>query len=317
MESDDNLIEINFDNDIIQDKKSDNKSNRMKKTVSNKNSNAVFPDKIKINKKRNRNDNIKDIKKKSKKSIIQNSLPELEDCYEKLKVLISKNNFIDVVFNILKIFNGISENDKNKDKLFNEIVNITSNIKDKCSIIMICLSIMLSNNSLNNKIVVNPKEIKEKIDNISESIDIKDDNLEKNSLNKEYREIDEEEEINNNIVKINEITIINGMKNFKNDNYLFGNHYFKKENKVHCFKPRRNQNKICKTFNCYRNPKGCKAQCIVDKKNDTVNIIGIHNHKLGYPVFRLIHNYPCLNRKRWNHIQIFKVNNEDIIVCQK
>ena len=322
-ESDSNSIEI-IDDDAIQEKLSDNKSNEKKKSVLKENSYTFFHGNTKLNKKRKKknnknvkNDNEQDKEGKREKSPIQNCLPELDDCYEKLKVLISRNNFVDVAFNIIKIFNGISENDKAKDKLLNEIVNITSNIRDKNIIVMMCLSILSSNNSLNNKIIENPKERKEKIDEIPESTDYNDDNLEENSLYEEFKEIDEEKEIKQNKNQYDNPTFINGMINFNNNNYLFGNHFYKKGKIIHCFKPKKNKFSNSKTFSCYRKTSGCNAECVVDKTKDIVTMKGIHNHDFGYPTSRFFNKYPYLMRKKWKHIQIFKVNDIDFIVFQR
>lgn len=180
---------------------------------------------------------------------------------------------------------------------------------------MMCLSILFSNNknTLNNRIVENKKEKK---DEIPESTDINDDNFEDNSFYEEYKEIDEKKESKNNIEKMDDKKIINGMKYFKEAHYLFGNHYYKNRNKIYCFKPRKNKNNVYKTFYCYKRYKGCNALCIVDKKNDTVRIIGNHNHYDTFSQMIFNNKFPNLIKKKWKHIQIFKVNNKDIIVRQ-
>ena len=89
-------------------------------------------------------------------------MSKLDDCYEKLDGLISKNGFTKIGYIILKLLNDINENDKDDDKLFNEIKNIISNISNKESIIMMCLSILSSKYLLNNKLVKNPKKLKKK-----------------------------------------------------------------------------------------------------------------------------------------------------------
>ena len=241
----------------------------------------------------------------------------MDDCYEKLDDLISKNDFTKIAYIILKLLNDIDENDKDDDKLFNEIKKIISNISNKESIIMMCLSILSSKYLLNNKLVKNSKkvEIQEKKDEISEIVNLSNSNFEYNNfyeINEEIEEKIEGEKRQNEVV----ITLINGMENFKDEHYSFGKHYYNNNNQIYCFFPTKNKfaNKL--TLYCCRRYDKCKATCVVDKKSQNAKITGTHNHNQGISNLSFYNQYPCLTNKEWEHIQIFKGENKVIIVIQ-
>ena len=311
------------DDDDIETKKSKTKYRR--KNASNEKSQNIFLYKKKAykseskEKKGNRKNINKNEKKnsKEKKSLNSKELSKLDDCYEKLRKLISRNDFVKIQFLILKILNGIDESDKEDDKLFKEIKNIMSNIKNKESIIIMCLGILFSNNSLNKELAGNQKENKNKkkkeeniskVDNISNSI------FEHNNFLKESEEIEEiiEGKKGHNV----KLTLINGVENFQDKEYSFGKHYHNYNNQIYCFFPKVNNFNHRLTLYCCRNYDSCQASCLVKKNSNEVNIKREHNHNQGISKLSFYSKFPCLINKEWEHIQIFKGNNEEIIVIQ-
>ena len=108
-------------------------------------------------------------KGKINKDLTNNSMSELNECYKKMEELISNYPFTQIAKIIIKIINGIEKEDKYNNELYNQIKKITSKIRNKESITMICLAILSSkislnynNNNLNTIKIDEEKEEKEK-----------------------------------------------------------------------------------------------------------------------------------------------------------
>ena len=322
-ESNDYPIGIINDDDNVDKRKKITKTKNSRKSVSNEKSQNIFVNKKKKCKSENKdrkkieknNSCSKNEKNKTKK---QKSLDlsKLDDCYKKLSNLISKYDFKKIGFTIVKLFNDIDDHDKDDDKLYKEIKNIISNINNKESIVMMCLSILSSKNLLNKKIAENPKvnERQNKKDEIPEIINLSNSNLGLNNFYEASEEIEakkEEKKIQNK-----EIILINGMKNFKDKHYSFGKHYYNNNNQIYCFFPKMTKFAHCLTLYCCRRFEECKVTCVVNKKSRKVKISGTHNHNQGISQLFFYCQYPCLTNKEWEHIQIFKGNNKEIVVIQ-
>ena len=125
--------------------------------------------------------------------------------------------------------------------------------------------------------------------------------------------IEKNKRIDNNDV------FINGFKDI-NQEYSFGNHYYKNKNRqeIFSYKGKNTKNKHTVRLYCCRTIKGCKAICIVNKKTNRAQLIGKHIHSgisLQHTV-EFYEKYPTLIDEEWEHIQIIHIGNEDKIIIQ-
>ena len=313
-ESDDYAIEITDDN-VIEGKKSDKKINKLfenkKKKYSTLNKKSKRNGKNVIN---NKND---EKKSKGKKSLNIKDLSKLDDYYEKLRLLISKNDFTKISFIILKLLNGLDISDKDDDRLFYEIKNIYNNINIE-NIIVMCLNILSSKISLNNKFAENSKESKkqEKKDEIPEINNMPISYFEENNNNIYEPSEEIEEKIERKKEKNKKFTLVKDVKNFKDKKYLFGKHYYNNNDRIYCFVPKTTRFTHSLTLYCCRRSSKCNAKCVVKKKVKKVKFDGEHNHNVGISNFFFYSQYPCLANKKWEHIQIYNGKNEEVIVIQ-
>ena len=321
-ESNDYPIEIINDDDNVDKRKKITKTKNGRESVSNENSQNIFVNKKKKCKSENKDrkkigKNIIGSKNGKNKTKEQKSLDlsKIDNCYKKLSNLISKYDFKKIGFTIVKLFNGIDDHDKDDDKLYNEIKNIISNINNKESIVMMCLSILSSKNLLNNKIAENPKvnEKQDQKNEIHEIVNLSNSNLELNNFYEASEEIEAKKEGKR---QNEEITFIIGMENFKDKHYSFGKHYYNNNNQIYCFFPKTTKFEHCLTLYCCRRFEECKVTCVVKKKSKKVKINGTHNHNQGISKLSFYSQYPGLTNKEWEHIQIFKGKNKEIVVVQ-
>lgn len=251
-----------------------------------------------------------------------NSFEELNFCYNELNDLLSVYPFSDVADAILKINNGIEkdDSDKNEKILFKKIGHVNSVIKNKQDINTMCLSILASkimNNELvkdnNNNINCdnipieipeggNPKETKRNQEKPKEENQKEEKpKIRRKSLNKDKYER----------------KVINGFKSLNQINYKFGMHFFNSGNNcIFQYDPKVAERRTNITLFCRKRAVyGCKAKCTVYSCSNDVTLGGKHNHA-GIPYKLFYDAYPQLKNEDWEHVQIIKDKEEDIIVKQ-
>ena len=165
-QNEDEEIFINFDDNIdeealseILDEIEENRqiNEKKRKTRNNKKkSSSVFKRKRSLhpsqkNKKEKFRSNIS-YDKRLKEIKRANTISELNFCYKELDDIISKYPFFEIAQIILKINNDINDEDNNNKELYEKIKKITSIIKDKNNITLMCLSILSSKSLLNDHI---------------------------------------------------------------------------------------------------------------------------------------------------------------------
>ena len=165
-QNEDEEIFINFDDNIdeealseILDEIEENRqiNEKKRKTRNNKKkSSSVFKRKRSLhpsqkNKKEKFRSNIS-YDKRLKEIKSANTISELNFCYKELDDIISKYPFFEIAQIILKINNDINDEDNNNKELYEKIKKITSIIKDKNNITLMCLSILSSKSLLNDHI---------------------------------------------------------------------------------------------------------------------------------------------------------------------
>ncbi len=270
-----------------------NSSKNSKKKSQNKKVNSSY--KIQQNK----NDEDK-IKEKG-----QNKLSILNDCYKKLNGLLSTHSFIEISENILKIMNDIEEEDNNKNRLYEEVKNITSKIQSKENIIIILLNILsqkfLKNNTL--------EEMKE---------EEKDKTFEKNEpntkINSEEQALQNEIERNSNLIFFDCSSNIFKFKQLLKTTRL-GPYYYKDNEEIFSYSLQKIKDKQKPpVFRCNKIKNKCKAKCIFNDNFD-IKLVGIHNHSEGNLKNLFYIKYPFLNQKDWKQIQILK-NKEKVYVVR-
>ena len=126
-----------------------------------------------------------------------NTFQELNDCYNRLNDLISNYSFSDITDAVIKLNNNIpaEESDPNEKQLFRDIKKITSVIYKKEDIIMMCLSILSSNNPQIEKETQIEEEETQNVENTqnkansndNDEIDISIDEKERNGENQRKR----------------------------------------------------------------------------------------------------------------------------------
>lgn len=243
-----------------------------------------------------------DCKKMLNEQILNsNTLSELNYFYNKLDKLISKFSFPDVISIILKLINGIPQDSRDNNELFQKIDSINKKVDNKNNLILICLSI-LSKSSLNsNKNKVKKKEKRNKT--FEKKSKIINDNK-----NKERRKTIENggNAIKKEISKSNKIEFIKG---FRSDvkKLIFENHYYNCGNEIYGFRPK--TKRYSNTITCYcleRENIKCTAKCRVRVNSNKVHLIGEHNHESGISTIYFYKTYYFLKDKEWTHIQVIK-----------
>ena len=259
-------------------------------------------------------------KGKSAKKKNFNTFSELDKCYKKLDDLISEYSFSDIADIIIKINNDINND---KSELFKRMKKITSTIRNKESISMMCLSILYSKLSSNNTYKEISKKNGEKKD-ISENE--KEDEKEDEKEEKEGEE-DEEEEKEEEITELKKNKyvsdedsedpeeyntkrkygrIVKGFNGMKQIKYIFGNHYYKDKNNIYCYYSRTLKPRRYVSAYCYHRELGCNAKCVIFGNCNRVQLYGTHisNCPVSKRIFYL--DYPDLKNKKWTHVQIIK-----------
>ena len=324
-------IFINFDDNIdeealseildeIEENRQINKKER--KTRNNKKkSSSVFKRKRSLhpsqkNKKEKFRSNIS-FDKRLKEIKSANTISELNFCYKELDDIISKYPFFEIAQIILKINNDINDEDNNNKELYEKIKKITSIIKDKNNITLMCLSILSSKSLLNDHInqieegfiEINDIEEIEKEKNeedIKIEIEKKDNDVTKAKAERKGKNMEKE---------INENNFFKGFK-FKKNKYLFGKHFYKYKGNIYCYVPKTIKPSRFVSVYCLHRYQGCKAKIIVYRNSDYVSVIGTHKHRSRSSI-EFYKKYPFLKNVEWKHIQIIKEGGKELVVLQK
>ena len=251
-----------------------------------------------------------------------NSFEELNFCYNELNDLLSVYPFSDVADAILKINNGIEkdDSDKNEKILFKKIGHVNSVIKNKQDINTMCLSILASK-------IMNNELVKDNNNNINcDNIPIEipeGENPKEIIINQEKPKEENQKEEKPKIRRKSlnkdkyERKVINGFKSLNQRNYKFGMHFFNSGNNcIFQYDPTVSERRTNITLFCRkRTVYGCKAKCTVYSCSNDVTLGGKHNHA-GIPYKLFYDAYPQLKNEDWEHVQIIKDKEEDIIVKQ-
>ena len=111
--------------------------------------------------------------------------------------------------------------------------------------------------------------------------------------------------------------VINGFKSLNQINYKFGMHFFNSGNNcIFQYDPTVSERRTNITLFCRKRAVyGCKAKCTVYSCSNDVTLGGKHNHA-GIPYKLFYDAFPQLKNEDWEHVQIIKDKEEDIIVKQ-
>ena len=251
---------------------------------------------------------------------VSNELSVLDDCYNKLTELISQYSFIDISKIILKLMNDIAQEEDDNDKLFKEIKNIISKVKNKESIAMMCLSILSVKYSLNN----------DKDDNFQKSHQKKEKN-EKRKVNKvdkrekidpnkiKRKENNKKTEAKNNLDEKNKkMSFINAtkekmkflMKNAKKYNFYYKND----QEEIFSYRCKNITKKEPFLYYCFKDKCKCRAICRINNNFSYIKLERAHNHIKGIIKSLFYNSYPFLVKEIWKYVQIFRMEDKVIVV---
>ena len=330
-QNEDEEIFINFDDNIdeealseILDEIEENRqiNEKKRKTRNNKKkSSSVFKRKRSLhpsqkNKKEKFRSNIS-YDKRLKEIKRANTISELNFCYKELDDIISKYPFFEIAQIILKINNDINDEDNNNKELYEKIKKITSIIKDKNNITLMCLSILSSKSLLNdhiNQIEESFIEIND-IEEIEKEKNEEDIKIEDGKKDNDVTKAKAERKGKNMEKEINENNFFKGFK-FKKNKYLFGKHFYKYKENIYCYVPKTIKPSRFVSVYCLHRYQGCKAKIIVYRNSDYVSVIGTHKHRSRSST-EFYKKYPFLKNVEWKHIQIIKEGGKELVVLQK
>ena len=224
-----------------------------------------------------------------------NTYSELDYGYNELNKLMSKYTFFDAAKIILKIHNGIPEDNDENDELYQKLRNISSVIKNKNNLTLMCLGILSSKVQFKKEEDRGNEVIKQKI------------RKEKNNKNKNKKV--KEDKIEDKDIP----TIIERIRSSKK-RYIYRNHYYKLNNRIYCYKNKSLEPRHYVTLFCEkRDSSGCNAKIIVNGNPNDILILGHHEHG-GISKIEFYKRFPIFKSKNWNHIQLIRKGiNEKII----
>jgi hypothetical protein len=204
----------------------------------------------------------------------------LNYCYNELEKIIDNYSFFEVSKLILKVANEMAEDNDDNHELYQQLKNISSNIKNKANLALICLSIL------------------------SSKVQFKNGEKRKNKIKK--RNLSKKEK-GTPIIK----------KTVKNSEqkYIFGSHYYKLNDNIYCYKNKSLRPSYKSTLYCEkRDGKECEAYIKVNTDSNDILLFGDHNHE-GISENSFYKRFPTFKDKIWNHIQLIKNdNNEEEII---
>ena len=201
-----------------------------------------------------------------------NIYSEVNFCYNELVKIMEKYSFFEVSNILLKVANEMAEDNDDDHELYQKLKNISSNIKNKGNLALICLSAL------------------------SSKIQLKNDKKGENEIKK----VHSEDKGGKNLKKT--------AKKNKKQKYIFGDHYYNLNNNIYCYKNKSKYPSYKITLYCEkRNNKRCKAHIIVNGCDDSNNflIIGDHEHE-GISAKSFYKRFPTFKDKNWSHIQLIK-----------
>jgi len=218
---------------------------------------------------------------KNMKENIFNANSELNFCYNELEKIVENYSFFEVSKLILKVANGMTEDNDDNHELYQKLKNISSYIKNKGNLALICLSVL------------------------SSKIQFKKAKKGKNKIKKQIHFKKEK----------GESVISKTVKSNKKQKYIFGDHYYKLDNNIYCYRNKSSRPSYKIALYCEkRHTKQCKAKVIVNNDSNNISVFGEHNHE-GISEDRFYIRFPEFKDKNWNHIQLIKNDdNEDEII---
>ena len=211
-----------------------------------------------------------DNQKESKNNIYS----EVNFCYNELVKIMENYSFFEVSKLLLKVANDITEDNDDNHELYQKLKNISSNIKNKGNLALICLSALSSKIQFKNT---------------------------KKGENKSKKQVNSNEEKGTTIK--NKIA-----KKISQQKYIFKDHFYNLNNNIYCYKNKSKHPSYKTTLYCEkRNIKGCKAHIILNSGNESNNIliIGDHEHE-GISAKKFYKRFPAFKDKNWSHIQLIK-----------
>ena len=221
-----------------------------------------------------------------------NTYSELDYGYKELDKLMSKYTFYDAAKIILKIHNGIPEDNNENNELYQKLKNISSVIKNKNNLTLMCLGILSSKIQFKKDEDKNNEVIKQKI------------RKEENNKNKKER-VKEDKQISNIFERIRK----HGKKK-----YIYRNHYYKLNNRIYCYKNKSLEPRHYATLFCEkRNSSGCNAKILVNGNPNDILILGCHKHG-GISKLDFYKRFASFKGKNWNHIQLIRKGINEIII---
>jgi hypothetical protein len=221
-----------------------------------------------------------------------NTYSELDYGYKELDKLMSKYTFYDAAKIILKIHNGIPEDNNENNELYQKLKNISSVIKNKNNLTLMCLGILSSKIQFKKDEDKNNEVIKQKI--------------RKEEYNKNKKESAKEDKDISNIFE--------RIKKHGKKKYIYRNHYYKLNNRIYCYKNKSLEPRHYATLFCEkRYSSGCNAKILVNYNPNDILIFGHHKHG-GISKIEFYKRFTTFKGKKWNHIQLIRKGiNENII----
>ena len=221
-----------------------------------------------------------------------NTYSELDYGYKELDKLMSKYTFYDAAKIILKIHNGIPEDNNENNELYQKLKKIYYVIKNKNNLTLMCQDIISSKIQFKKDEDKNNEVIKQKI------------RKEENNKNKKER-VKEDKHISNIFERIRK----HGKKK-----YIYRNHYYKLNNRIYCYKNKSLEPRHYATLFCEkRYSSGCNAKILVNYNPNDILIFGHHKHG-GISKIEFYKRFTTFKGKKWNHIQLIRKGiNENII----
>ena len=217
---------------------------------------------------------------KNNKSSIDHS--ELNNCYNELEKIIEDYSFFEVSKILLKVANEMTEDTDDNHELYQKLRNISSNIKNKGNLALICLSILSSK--------IQFKKAKEKLkENENKITKQVQSNEGKGISNKDKTE-----------------------KKNKKKKYIYGDHFLNLNDKIYCYRNKTNKPCCKTTLYCEkRHARGCKAYIVANSNSNDFSICGDHEHE-GISTKVFYEKFPSFVDKNWTHIQLIKNENNSL-----
>ena len=331
------------DNKILNKKK---KRGRKKKVIKNSNDIIELFESDNGEKEAEKKDNKGNITSANNEIIHENTY------YDKILILIKKHSLNKIINCLIKYReefnkNPFEINDKEDQIIMHQLNNILFDINKDC-LILLLIQILndQKNNNKNDNCTININQIiknstvKRQSNSNTENIitDTKTKKINKSVIQEKNNKSIIQEKNNNSMIqgKISKIKkdnseIINliGKKetkksrkksipsiNDKNQNFYFTNHYYKVENKVYSYFPKRKVSYFNHySFYCTHSygKEACRAKIIINQKKKLISVIGKHKSFCHTDIGNFIKNFPELKNIEWSHLQMINKNGKNLI----